>query len=814
MAATSNPNLHPALILMNQQPATHAELRWVISIQNLGYQGRVSLSQFQVEGHPVQISILNEFEAHGNTWTTILIESTHGGSIPLGTLQSYWPMQSPKGGPYNCFYRVQSSMELEFLTAYQPQPLFPPIPDSTTEISNIEESQFKAFVGNLSDDYEFEYRTLSKLCQPSRLELGNDAIKLESLMGEGLFNLIHCLTDCAVGEFLVEVAKYKTVVFSSKDGLVWSDVLAVWQRTNPVQYLRMIVRLFGQLLMTVVADIMEEITELVKGCKMNVPDMEIFHTNATRAIKQIRSRGFLKNIADEMMDAMKKHDSEIPRILVMFEEFSWWLPLRGCKTIHLRTFEVRNRTTQDLVFDTINFNFTYDSSKSDYENFNTAAEFIFAMAGQSEEARTRLLLLAFLPFIKYNIERTFPIIFGSGLNGKTLFFSKILSAIMGNLCTPLHESLICVTKGGEAAHSKFLGSLVGMYHAVFNEPKSKVILDNGLVKKIGDVGGDSEVIRNAYEEGPGYKRSINVTTTVIANGGTISFAGPIDDATKERITLHKCTTKFLPEEEYNALDQEEKESGAYAIKLNESELLTPAFLQGMFNYIIFEGGHRYWQAKSTSSTKIFKFDQELFNEVIRVTSTEFGGWFKSVTNESTPTSQVFMDDLCKLYSEQERQLWDELRMMNTIKLILPDGEFGRGHYGTRNRRYLLGYQLIDAAAIQELGSWFHNTYTSTSDQDDYVVVDEVRRQRDDYLKAKPENPKNFKERLVNAMEGLVATNKDRIIKGKREKRWRFHGWRARTPDDLPYMLPLAGSSTDDPVDVAIRASCDRSLFST
>lgn len=351
---------------------------------------------------------------------------------------------------------------------------------------------------------------------------------------------------------------------------------------------------------------------------------------------------------------------------------------------------------------TINYNFTYDPTKTDEENFSTAPDYFWKMSGHNEKLRRSIIRLLFTNFLGQNVDRMFYIVFGVGKQGKSLTFLKLMQKLLGpKLFIRLHPSMIC--ERAKSSHTNFDSNLDQVYGGVLSDPPGGSKIDIGVLKTRADKD-DEQDVRNAYAE-ESFKMRLRGPLGALYNTGKIEFNEPIekaDTAVRDRLFLLHLPTVYVPKSQYDALSKEEQESGLYQIALPESIYLSDSFCQGLLNYIIVYGRQWYIEAKSISGEydqeeKIFKFDQKLFEMAIRENSTEFGDWIDNSIVED-PESKAFLSDLADLYREQGNKIDEKSPVTHMRNLVKKSGRSLEIAMTSRNRKanqyYIVGHRIL------------------------------------------------------------------------------------------------------------------------
>jgi hypothetical protein len=244
------------------------------------------------------------------------------------------------------------------------------------------------------------------------------------------------------------------------------------------------------------------------------------------------------------------------------------------------------------------------------------------------------------------------------------------------------------------------------------------------------------------------------------------------------------------------LTEEERESKLFILEYSKEQIEDPVFLQGMFNYIIVEGGKLYWDRKARGD-KALGLDADLLDEIIQVPSHDFQGWFDAVTTVD-PESRLSINTLYLLYLQQEGSRIDKSNFMSLIKKWVPGAKnafYRSSENGLSNQYFVRGWKIHgdtstvligegdqqQSVRVMGLAEWFGNYYQP--DSASFPFLNDVRIQYNLYLSQlnlPPESEKGFSSKLSNALPTLVINKKQGKIEGKISTKLRVWSFQLRS----------------------------------
>ena len=438
------------------------------------------------------------------------------------------------------------------------------------------------------------------------------------------------------------------------------------------------------------------------------------------------------------------------------------------------------------------FPFTWQEGQSNEVNFSWAPTLIRQIATFDPSLEEDILVALFMCLLGVNVERAILIVFGPGKNGKSLLFSFILKSILGELHGVMPTSMLMQTPS--SVHTGFESQMEGVYVAVIDDPSPSAVMDVGKMKKLGNIG-DGQWIRDSGARGGGRWMDYLFLSMVLVNNKTLRFNEQLEKAEKDRIIALLLSGEFVAPAVYDALCEEQKEGNLYIREYPREEYSKPEFLQGMFNYIIVQGGSYYWKRKSQGE-RALGLNTELLDDLVRVPSHDIVGWFDAVTTVD-PDSKVSVNALHRLYMEQEGSKIERNNFLSLIKKWVPGAKnnISRTSVDGINNQYVIhGWRMHgersfisvnkdgaqQSVRIMSLAEWFHRTYVSESNS--FPFLNDIRLDYCTYLNGlghPVESEKGFSTKLSNALPELIIKKKQGRIEGTISTKMRVWGWKLR-----------------------------------
>lgn len=496
------------------------------------------------------------------------------------------------------------------------------------------------------------------------------------------------------------------------------------------------------------------------------------------------------------------------------------LPVQGGMVVDLRTMAIRKREKEDYCTRTALLRFTYESNKTDFENFNHATQVIEEIATKVPEKVVQIAVLLFMAIIGENVERAIGIVYGLGQNGKSLLFIEILKLILGPLFGIMPESALFNT--AQSSHTGFLGELEGKYVTVKDEISAGHKIDTGKFKELANQQTERH-IRGAFVKG---NKSVvtKAFPVVLVNHGNITFTDEFTEEDKpimDRLYLFELLGKFLWPADFDALTQEQKDSGMFIRRYDDAIIKSPEFLQGMLNYIVMIGGSHYW-ARKNKGMRAVELDKDKLSDVLRTPYNDFKNWFESVTTKCEG-ARISFKDLTALYRQHndDKALSQEEFRRLLRKFILPkhdtDSIYRSSDGRVINQYFLRGYIIHgsiteikdektgEKTRILSLGDYFKSFYEPCKDW--FPFVEEVRLGYNEYLLSQGQGrvpilaARGFEGKLGIEVSELHFGKKQSKVNGEDRIQHgsRIWGWRKKVVPSLP---SLPSSSPVYPIPVA------------
>ena len=336
-----------------------------------------------------------------------------------------------------------------------------------------------------------------------------------------------------------------------------------------------------------------------------------------------------------------------------------WLPLANGVDVNLETLVARKRFLNHHILGLANAICTIQPEDVDPTKltasdrnrlFGPIPTLISRLAAENTARVQSILISLYLQLLGHNKHKYLIIYMGEGHNGKSLLLT-LLREVLGELCAPLHKSILFVTKE-TASHSGFQVQLDSIRSGFMDDLGPRDTFNEQAVKMI--VSPDVEmVMREAGHIRRGAAKAryrIGCSLLLCCNYGSLPQI-KMDQALVNRFRIIPFEATFI-----NQDPPADREDGKMLYRADPGlldQLKQPHHLSQFLNYVIMAGRYYYLQ-------NIKRYGEPLINEpqvqaeLLRsMTSTEaatassssdFKGWWESYVinkpGESTPMATL------------------------------------------------------------------------------------------------------------------------------------------------------------------------------